>query len=258
MCTVSFIPKGGNDFILTSNRDEKESREIAHPPKIHLHEHLKIVYPQDPRARGTWIASSENGFTLCLLNGGFVAHKSKPPYRKSRGLVLIDFFQYNNVNQFVVNYNFERIEPFTLIIVDYKTSLKLYELRWDGKRAHLSVKDTKSTHIWSSVTLYAPEIRLERETWFEEWKKTQTAGFEPENVKQFHLTGGKGDIENDLFMKRAGTFTVSVTQVVKSTKQDMKLNPVKNEMELTTIRSVLMNYTDCIKKSETIVPLVLT
>lgn len=84
MCTVSFLPKGGNDFIITSNRDEKENREIALSPKKYIHQHLKIVYPQDTKAKGTWIAMSENGFTICLLNGGFMPHKSNPPYRKSR------------------------------------------------------------------------------------------------------------------------------------------------------------------------------
>jgi hypothetical protein len=231
MCTVSFLPKGGNDFILTSNRDEKESREIAHHPKEFINQHIKVVYPQDPRAKGTWIAMAENGFTLCLLNGGFAAHKSKPPYRKSRGVVLLDFFQYNNVNQFVVNYYFKNIEPFTLIIVDYKSALHLYEIRWDGKQVHLSFKDSKVSHIWSSVTLYTPDIRAEREQWFNDWKKEQKTGFEAEKVKEFHLTGGKGDKENDLFMKRAGTFTVSVSQIKKEGK------------------ALEMNYTDCMKHS---------
>ncbi|MFM9944103.1 MAG: NRDE family protein [Bacteroidia bacterium] len=240
MCTVSFLPKGGNDFILTSNRDEKENREIAQHPKEFNHQHLKVVYPQDPRAKGTWIAMSENGFSLCLLNGGFVYHKSKPPYRKSRGVVLLDFFQFNNVNQFVVNYDFKKIEPFTLIIVDYKSSLKLYEVRWDGKQAHLSYKDPKSTHIWSSVTLYSPDVRAEREQWFEDWKKTQTNGFESNTIKEFHFTGGKGEKETDLMMRRAGTFTVSITQIVKEGHR------------------VEMNYTDCIKKINSDVSLPIT
>ena len=233
MCTVSFLPTGGNNFILTSNRDEKDSREIAHPPQKFVHHHIRVVYPQDPRARGTWIAASENGFTLCLLNGGFMYHKSKPPYRKSRGVVLLDFYKFCNVNQFVVNYDFKGIEPFTLIIIEYKSALKLYELRWDGKQIHLSFKDHKTTHIWSSVTLYTKEIIAEREQWFENWKKEQAGGYNAESIMQFHKTGGKGDKENDVLMRREGTFTVSVTQVIKQEKE------------------VVMNYTDCINKIST-------
>jgi len=236
MCTVSFLPTGGNNFILTSNRDEKDSREIAIPPQNFVHHHINIIYPQDPRGKGTWIAASENGFTLCLLNGGFMYHKSKPPYKKSRGVVLLDFYKFNNVNQFVVNYDFKGIEPFTLIIVDYKSSMKLYELRWDGKQIHLSFKDHKLTHIWSSVTLYTKEVILEREQWFKEWKQEQKEGYDPVSIKNFHMFGGKGDKENDLMMKREGTFTVSVTQVVKNDKV----------ME--------MNYSDCIRNISTVLP----
>lgn len=232
MCTVSFLPLGGNDFILTSNRDEKESRKIAVPPQNHLINHIHVVYPTDPQANGTWIAAAENGFVLCLLNGAFVYHKSKPPYRKSRGLVLLDFFKFNNVNQFLVNYDFKGIEPFTLIVVESRSGLKIYELRWDGKHMHLAYKDQNLPHIWSSVTLYAPEIIAEREQWFKEWQRTHTAGYEPEDIRRFHLTGGKGDRENDLLMKRAGVFTVSITQIVRKNQE------------------FLMHYTDCLKSSE--------
>jgi len=240
MCTVSFLPLGGNDFILTSNRDEKDSREIAKPPFIYNHNHLNVAYPQDPKAKGTWIAAAENGYILCLLNGGFVYHKSKPPYRKSRGIVLLDFFNYNNVNQFVVNYDFKGIEPFTLIIIESRSALKIYELRWDGKQIHISYKDQKQTQLWSSVTLYSPEIIEEREQWFKTWKQKQKEGYTAENIKEFHLIGGKGDKENDLLMRRAEVFTVSVTQIVKKDKE------------------VLMNYTDCLRHSENSISLPLT
>lgn len=240
MCTVSFLPKGGNDFILTTNRDEKDSREIAFPPKAFTHQHSKVIYPQDPKGKGTWVAMSENGFSLCLLNGAFVAHKNNVSYRKSRGLVLLDFFQYNNVNQFVINYDFKKIEPFTLIIVEYKSSLKLYEIRWDGKQAHLSFKNPKLSHIWSSVTLYTPEMRTEREQWFKEWKRAKTNGVEADDIINFHNTGGKGEKVSDIKMKRPGVSTVSITQIIKANKD------------------IRMDYTDCVKMTNSIVSLELT
>lgn len=240
MCTVSFLPKGGNDFIITTNRDEKDSREIAFPPKAFTHQHSKVIYPQDPKGKGTWVAMSENGFSLCLLNGGFAPHKSNLAYRKSRGLVLLDFFQFNNVNQFVINYDFKKIEPFTLIIVEYKSSLKLYEIRWDGKQAHLSFKNPKLSHIWSSVTLYSPEVRAEREQWFKDWKRAKTNGVEAEDAIDFHTNGGKGEKESDIMMRREGVLTVSITQIVKSNKD------------------ISLNYIDCIKKISSAVSLELT
>ncbi len=39
MCTVTYLPLGNNDFILTSNRDEQPSRETLEP-KEYLEEWL--------------------------------------------------------------------------------------------------------------------------------------------------------------------------------------------------------------------------
>jgi len=231
---------GVNDFVLTENRDEKGIRSRANPPKIFSHNHLNVIYPQDTKSLGTWIASSENGFSLCLLNGGFTPHKSKPPYRKSRGLVLLDFFQFNNVNQYVVNYDFKGIEPFTLIILEYKSSLKLYEVRWDGKQVHLSFKNHKVPNIWSSVTLYNLDIIKEREKWFSAWKREQNRNFSPESIKTFHQTAGTGDKENDFMMRRENTLTVSITQIIK---RDIEIE---------------MNYTDCLKGGDSILSLSLS
>ncbi len=239
MCTVSFLPKGGNDFILTSNRDEKDSREVALHPKEYIHQHSRVIYPQDPRAKGTWVACADSGFCLCLLNGGFVYHKSKPPYRVSRGVVLLDFFKFNNVNQFLVNYNFKNIEPFTLVIVEFKSSLNLYEVRWDGKQAHLSYKDSKLPHFWSSVTLYTPEDRQRRESWFEQWKGEHLNHATPELIQAFHKTAGDGDLKTNLMMRKDETQTVSITQVVKS-EGEVMMN--YSDIKRNTTSSVVLNY----------------
>ena len=54
MCTITFIPKSNNDFILTSNRDEAPGRETF-PPEIYEEEGVKLLYPKDALAGGTWI-----------------------------------------------------------------------------------------------------------------------------------------------------------------------------------------------------------
>ncbi len=223
MCTLSFLPTGGNDFVLTCNRDESLERAKALPPQKHILQHLEVLYPQDQKGKGTWIAASANGFSLCLMNGGFVDYKSNPPYRKSRGLILLDFFEYNNVNQFVVNCDFNRIAPFTLIIAEYKSTLKLYELVWDGKQAHLSIKDPKLPQIWSSSSLYTPSMKNQRSKWFDCWLKENSENLNPQTVKHFHLTAGENEIENRLVMRRKESATISLTQIVK-TKQALEMN----------------------------------
>src|SRR5215207_9549701 len=87
MCTVTCIPAGDKIFI-TSNRDEKHWRSNALPPAVYAATSGNLLFPKDGDAGGTWIAAHENGNAIVFLNGGFIAHTPKPPYRKSRGLVL--------------------------------------------------------------------------------------------------------------------------------------------------------------------------
>src|ERR1700747_27089 len=104
MCTVTYLPKTGASFILTSNRDELASRPAAELPKIHTVHGQKIIFPKDPVSGGTWIGISFKGQMVCLLNGAYEKHISDPPYRKSRGLVALDLFKYKNVQAFTSQY----------------------------------------------------------------------------------------------------------------------------------------------------------
>src|SRR6476620_3920231 len=117
MCTVTYIPSGEKKF-LTSNRDEKTFRKKALPPQIYLREEVRLIYPKDGDAGGSWIALNENGNTAVLLNGGFEKHVSKHPYRKSRGLVFIDIIKHISPSEYFLNDDLFGIEPFTIIILE--------------------------------------------------------------------------------------------------------------------------------------------
>ncbi|AUC86091.1 hypothetical protein CW731_12720 [Polaribacter sp. ALD11] len=92
MCTVTYLLLGNNNFILTSNRDETPLRKTI-PPKEYLENGVELTYPKDEIARGIWIGLSDKKRLVCLLNGGFVAHKRKLPYKMSRGIVVKKIFQ---------------------------------------------------------------------------------------------------------------------------------------------------------------------
>lgn len=213
MCTVTFLPQGKRGFILTSNRDEKLTRPLAEPPRrYHLNSGI-VVYPKDPQANGTWIAMGSKNLSLCLLNGAFTNHVQRPPYRRSRGLVLLDFFDYGTATKFMSSYDFEGIEPFTLLVLQTQDALSLVEIRWDGASIHLLPKDAAKPHIWSSATLYSPAVRLQREQWFDDFLTTQAA--QPAtNILHFHRLGGDNDSRNALCMQRGNDFqTVSITSI---------------------------------------------
>ena len=207
MCTVSFLPLK-NGFILTSNRDEVKSRQ-ANFPKTYTSKSGLVSFPQDPKSGGTWIAGS-NSKMICLLNGAFQKHKHNPPYKHSRGKVVLDAFDALSFSDFRNDYNFSNIEPHTLVMIDYSDKLEVIELRWDGNKKHITVKDTTETHIWSSATLYPDTIIAQRQSWFNQWVINNE--FSIESIKNFHKTGGTGDLKNDLLMQRNDQLkTISVT-----------------------------------------------
>jgi Transport and Golgi organisation 2 len=215
MCTVTFFPKGDNGFILTSNRDEGILRPQAIAPKRYSIGNNVIVFPKDTAANGTWIATGSNNYTLCLLNGAFEKHLHQPPYRKSRGIMLLDFFEYSAVSDFISNYSFNNIEPFTLIIIHSESTLVLGELRWDGEQLFYVEKEVSKAHIWSSATLYKAETRKEREQWFDEWKKNNSDP-QVEDLLHFHNFAGTGNKHTNVLMNLDNkVFTVSITSISK-------------------------------------------
>ena len=230
MCTVTYVPVKGK-FFITSNRDEKSVRNKAVLPQVYNYGEYKLIFPKDANAGGTWIAAHENGNIIVLLNGGFVKHNYEPPYRKSRGIILLDIINNDKPVNAFNTIDLERIEPFTIIIASYK---KLHECRWDGKQKHTKEIDYKVPHIWSSVTLYDSNIIAKREGWFKEWINNNKH-FAMHNIVQFHLFTGDGDTNNDLKMNRNNDMlTVSITSVeVTNTKATMYYKDLQDNIEHT-------------------------
>lgn len=212
MCTVSFFYNGGNDFILTSNRDEAIERE-THPPKIRDVKGVKLLSPQDQIAGGTWIGVSDKSRLLCLLNGAYEKHTRKPPYRKSRGVIVNDLLLVDDLLETLESYNFDGIEPFTLLILDWSSKLKLFEVIWDGEIAYFN-KLPLVPMLWCSSTLYTQEMKKIRNEWFLDFQKENDV--DAESVFNFHEHYGVGDKNIDLQIDRGMLKTVSITSVNKS------------------------------------------
>jgi hypothetical protein len=215
MCTVTYLPLHREGFVLTSTRDERTIRKPALPPEPYEVHESRLIYPKDPEGRGTWIASSMDEYSLCLLNGGFYPHESKPPYRMSRGLVIPDFFEYGTPERFRNIFDFKGIEPFTLLIIGYEAR-SLDELRWDGEQIHHKELNPELPGIWSSVTLYPEEVIRMRRGWFENWLLKKPP-FHINSAVSFHKKAGTGDSENDILMNRDNLIrTVSITSIFRS------------------------------------------
>jgi hypothetical protein len=209
MCTVTFIPSG-NHFFFTSSRDERVERAIAAFPELNEIKGQSVLFPRDLPAGGSWIAVHESGNTAVLLNGAIRAHRPQPPYRKSRGLILLDIISNSSPVDAFEKSDFNRIEPFTVILFEDKN---LLSGKWDGKTKRLESLNNRIPHIWSSVTLYDRDTIKKREGWFNKWL-SNNPNPSVADIIRFHQQGGDGDPVNDLLMNRAGKlFTNSISSV---------------------------------------------
>ncbi len=210
MCTVSFVASNGK-IIITSNRDEKIIRPGAIEPKNYFINNKNIIFPKDPKAGGTWFAVDESGTILVLLNGANEKHKVELPYRKSRGLIVLEIISSVSPKDFWQEINLDKIEPFTLVLFQNGV---LFQLCWDGNHKEATALDITKNHIWSSVTLYPKEIRENRANWFHAFLDSNPTVSEKEML-DFHRYTEAENQENGLVINRKEELkTLSITQSV--------------------------------------------
>ena len=210
MCTVSFVNVNGK-IIITSNRDEKVIRPSAIPPKDYTINGKNIIFPKDPKAGGTWFVVDADGTVLVLLNGAEEKHKVQLPYRKSRGLIVLDIISSASPKDFWQEIDLEDIEPFTLILFQNN---ELFQLRWNGNHKETKSLDINKNHVWSSSTLYPKEIRDKRSNWFYTFLETNPQISE-EEILGFHRYTEEENQENGLVINRNEEMkTLSITQSI--------------------------------------------
>ncbi|QQS30984.1 MAG: NRDE family protein [Sphingobacteriales bacterium] len=213
MCTFTFLPLGNYEFIATSNRDEQPDRAAYNFSDLQNGNGVHLLFPKEPKAGGTWLATSNDNRLVTVLNGAFERHERKSYYKRSRGLMALDFFDYPGAQQFFQGYDFDGIEPFTMIIFDKGN---LLEYRWDGETQYIKPLKTDLPYIWSSAALYTTEARIHRQQWFDEWLHTQQT-FSRESIFQFHSNAGSNDPHNGLVMNRFNMVkTVSIASIQKT------------------------------------------
>ncbi len=211
MCTVSYVPLGSGNFILTSNRDENPERVTLEPGnQITIHEKETIICPKDSKAGGSWIAMSGDGRVACLLNGAFKKHKHEPPYSRSRGLIVMEYFSYNSAITFHNKVDLKGVENFTLLMVENNM---LYEMRWDGEERSFKIYDDEPV-LWSSCTLYDEDTAAEKEWKFQDWIEEQK-NITVDAIEHFHGYKNPDGFLLELPMVK----TVSITSIKKTNNQ---------------------------------------
>ncbi len=208
MCTVSYIPNN-TGFVLTSNRDENPTRNTQSPKEIVLDNGEILTAPIDEQNNGTWIAATNENRVACLLNGAFVKHERSLPYRKSRGLIVLEAFDYTSFSDFIEEIDLTKIEPFTLILAEKE---KLQVMIWDGVKKHHQLLDSNRSYLWSSSTLYNRDVHIEKLAFFDNYIKEDI--LTPNIILEMH---GLCD-DNPFILDRPQVKTVSITQVIIDNK----------------------------------------
>ncbi|WP_395049374.1 NRDE family protein [Flavobacterium sp.] len=210
MCTVSFVT-GNGKTIISSNRDEKVNRPTAIEPRNYFISNKNIIFPKDPQAGGTWFAVDEKGTVLVLLNGANEKHKVVLPYRKSRGLIVLNMISSLSPKDFWKEIDLEDIEPFTLVLFQNN---ELFQLRWNGFEKESKPLNSNENYVWSSATLYPTEIRENRADWFYTFLDSNPEISETEML-HFHRYTEEANQENGLVINRNDELrTLSITQSV--------------------------------------------
>lgn len=160
MCTLTYFPEQDGRVWIASNRDESRERANATVPQLHQDRSgHTLLYPIDPEKKGTWLAVSDRQQVQVLLNGAFAPHEHRPPYRKSRGIVLLEAFRYDTLHEFAERYDGTAIEPFTLVRMYYPANRPIEEVRWDGTTFHHATYAHTQPQVWSAAQLYNEDIR---------------------------------------------------------------------------------------------------
>jgi hypothetical protein len=181
MCTLTVV-KHKHQIIFTFNRDEDKLRKTIPPLSYHIDSNsVQYISPKDTVAGGTWIAMANNRNVAFILNGGKEKHKRKLPYKYSRGRIILDLLQYENPVDYLTKASFKGVEPFTLIT--YLGEV-LRELVWNGETTSLTIVSIESMKMWSSSTLYAPEIKEARLLQLETLPATIIQS--KESIKEWH------------------------------------------------------------------------
>ncbi len=214
MCTLTFFPINGG-YILTTNRDEMLRRDTALAPQAYTVHGQKVFFPKDPQAGGTWVAAGAK-HSLCLMNGAFDKHIPQPPYRMSRGVMLLDFFRYDDIDSFCSEYDFAGIENFTMILLKGRAET-LCEIRWDGLKLSRFDHPCDAPKLWASAPLYPKDLVQKRRAFFFEHLNIFFDNAR-EHILRFHTNSQGDDIAQRVCLSplENGLQTLSITSIMRS------------------------------------------
>jgi len=214
MCILSIV-KTEEGIAVTSNRDEQRSRKHSQTPEIIDFKSRQTILARDTQALGTWLLTDNSGRTAILLNGAFEFHSPSPPYRESRGIILLNLFQEENFKSAFLFYNLENIEPFQVIYLDTDQA---FQCVWDGNQKHLFAIDLSTPQVFFSPTLYTKEQQEEKRNHFFK-TLAEIDSIDSAQLLEIHSNQNISSLDLNFFMSREHQTTKSISQVELNSTQ---------------------------------------
>ena len=210
MCTVTFIPRG-EGYLLAMNRDEKVTRGHAVPPSVLGTGRGHAIYPRDVDG-GTWIAASDRGIALALLNSNDT--RVLCGKRRSRGVlipVLIGCTSSRNARATLNMLDLGGILPFRLVGI-FADEKNICEWRWDQKSLDYEYRSW-SARQWSSSSLSDAKATLHRKFEYSRAQQHEDAG-SVAWLRRLHASHDPEHAHFSTCVHRGEVETLSYTEVI--------------------------------------------
>ena len=215
MCTVSVVPLVGG-FSLACNRDELLLRPIAVPPAWCQIGEVRATFPVDPAGGGTWVAASESGLALALLNRHSIDSVDEDvraaATRVTRGEIiprLLASTRLTGVGDQLQRLDPARYAPFQLVAI-YGRGLLIATS--NGRALSVTTNLLREPVMFTSSSLGDRDARRVRQPLFD--SLVRRASHPVEGQRQFHDHQWPGCPSFSVRMRRPNARTVSRSIVV--------------------------------------------
>jgi hypothetical protein len=219
MCTVTVLPRARlldpaealepRLLRVACNRDERRSRPSAIPPSAHVVDGRRVVMPIDPESGGTWIAATDAGLVLVVLNVN--AGDAPASGALSRGGLIPRLCGAAGVTDALARAlaaGVERYSPFRLMVLD---RYQLAECWLEHGRVHQRRAYLQSPILRTSSSLGDAVVDGPRRSLFRQFFERTTSGAAAQDAFHDHQWPGREAVS--VRMRREDAATVSQTTV---------------------------------------------
>jgi hypothetical protein len=229
MCTVSIVSSlDGYAVRLMVNRDERRLRPAALPPAVQAAGGGRAIWPTDPVGGGTWVAVTDRGLVLALLNTD--GHRTGPD-TPSRGTIIPTLAAAASVADAVARWqalDTTVFAPFRLVVASG------HEIAVMARGCtEPAIAPAGRAHVFSSSSLGDDRVEGPRRGLLAQLLRTAADPWMAQTRFHQHAWPDRRDLS--VMMSRADAHTVSCAEVILSTSAAvMNYRPIVDGWPVTT------------------------